>query len=156
MPAIPTCAERIEKLREKVQDIFHTSDAQKQKCINNKAKQNGVSVVLMNYGRPDILLETILPALVSYKRIAQVIVSHGKESTDFTDEFSHPKVIHRVDYNEGGPVNETLALALALALVRSPSCDLPRAHALSRWVWAKLCIPGSCARVELCTDALAC
>lgn len=66
---------------------------------------------LMNYGRPNVLKETILPALLSYKAVAQVIVSHGKESTDFSADFAHPKVKHRLDWRAGG-LNDMLGVAL--------------------------------------------
>eukprot|EP00808_Paulinella_micropora_P001030 g57206.t1 len=59
----------------------------------------GISVVLIHSSRPDLLLEVLLPALVTYPRIHEVVVSHAvKESSPQVLTFKHPKVKHMMDF----------------------------------------------------------
>ena len=112
------CAARLEKLREKVHSLFpksseedHNDNHIHKRTVaeggerGGPGSHGGITVVLMNYGRPDVLVDTILPALVGYGSVAQVIVSHVKDRTDFSTNYEHPKVQHRLDYAEGGYVN---------------------------------------------------
>ena len=52
----------------------------------------------MNYGRPEQLRDQLLPALVGYPQVAQVIVAHAKQSSaELVTPFKHQKVVHRLD-----------------------------------------------------------
>lgn len=53
-----------------------------------------ISVVILNYNRPEYLKDYILPHLVTYKKVDEIIVSSGKQSTDLSDKVKHPKIKH--------------------------------------------------------------
>lgn len=45
-----------------------------------------VSVVVLNYNRPGYLWSTIIPTMMTYKDVDQVVISNGKEETDLSLE----------------------------------------------------------------------
>jgi len=88
--------------------------------------RNGVTVMLMNYGRPNLLRDQVLPKLCSYDLVSQVIISHGlAESSWLAAEFTHPKVLHTLDFAPGG-LNEKLGVARRFKVAGD--------HATSPWV----------------------
>ena len=70
--------------------------------IHNKK----ISVVIMNWLRPDILQNYILKDMVNYDLVDEIILSHGREDTYF--EFDHPKIVNRKDW---GDVNNYYGLS---------------------------------------------
>lgn len=69
-------------------------------------KMDKVSMVVMNWLRSDVLKSHILPAMIKYKIIDEIIISHGREDTYF--EYDHPKIVNRKDW---GNVNECYGLS---------------------------------------------
>ena len=60
--------------------------------INNFNNTNiKVSVIVLNYNRPHNI-KTLIPKLIKYKNIGEIIISHGKSDTEILIE--HPKVIN--------------------------------------------------------------
>ena len=56
-----------------------------------------VSVVITNCRRSANVVGNILPALVQYASVAEVVVSHvSAEAVESASEFDHPKVRHRL------------------------------------------------------------
>lgn len=105
----------------------------------------GITVMLMNWGRPELLRDTVLPALCSYTSVAQVIISHGLEASSWlAHAFRHPKVLHRFDYGSGG-LNEQLGMWLP----RPPAIT---ACALFCFAHVIPCVR-SCTRCYMCTYA---
>eukprot|EP00041_Stephanoeca_diplocostata_P014171 m.254877 g.254877 ORF g.254877 m.254877 type:complete len:352 (-) comp19607_c0_seq7:1287-2342(-) len=99
-------ARNLENLRLDSSRAFNKSDTELA-----HAAAAGVSVVLLNWGRPELVLHTVLPALVSFKNVAQVVVSHGRRDTAYISELAiHPKILHRLDYKSGG-LNAMLGVA---------------------------------------------
>lgn len=68
--------------------------------------KNKISVVIMNWLRPEILQNHILVDMVKYKLVDEIILSHGREDTYF--EFNDPKIVNRKDW---GDVNEYYGLS---------------------------------------------
>ena len=62
---------------------------------------NKISVVIMNWLRSEYLINDILPAMVEYNMIDEIIISHGREDTIF--DFEHTKVVHRDDSSLNKP-----------------------------------------------------
>lgn len=65
-----------------------------------------VSMVVMNWLRPEVLRNDILPNMVKYELIDEIIISHGREDTYF--EFDDPKIVNRKDW---GVINENYGLS---------------------------------------------
>jgi hypothetical protein len=65
-----------------------------------------VSMVVMNWLRSDVLKSYILPAMIKYKIIDEIIISHGREDTYF--EYDNPKIVNRKDW---GYINENYGLS---------------------------------------------
>jgi len=65
-----------------------------------------ISMVVMNWLRPHLLKDVILPLVTKYKLIDEIIISHGREDTYF--EFDHPKIVNRKDWGE---INEYYGLS---------------------------------------------
>jgi hypothetical protein len=64
---------------------------------NNPVPSGGVSVVIMNHGRPDNVRK-IVPLLAAYTNISQIVLSHTNPETQYlAEELKHPKVTHRID-----------------------------------------------------------
>ena len=113
---------KVSPLHAKAQHIFAPQTALQIEAD----KHQGITVMLMNYGRPDLLLHAVLPTLCSYSSVAQVIVSHGLERTSWlADRFAHRKVLHRLDYGRGG-LNERIGVARRF--------KIPGDNATSPWV----------------------
>lgn len=73
-----------------------------------------ISVVILNWKRPDNIVDHILPKLVNYKLVSEIIISHGNSKTYFqTPEFNIVK--HYQD--------EKLNTNLGVALRFLRSCD---------------------------------
>jgi hypothetical protein len=73
-----------------------------------------ISVVILNWKRPDNIVDHILPKLVNYKLVSEIIISHGNSKTYFqTPELNIVK--HYQD--------EKLNANLGVALRFSRSCD---------------------------------
>ena len=53
-----------------------------------------ISVIILNYKRPNILKKHILPFLDKQQLIAEIIVSHGIEKTAFYDSFAKVRYIN--------------------------------------------------------------
>ena len=65
-----------------------------------------ISMVVMNWLRPEVLQNDILPNMVKYELLDEIIISHGREDTYF--EFDDPKIVNRKDW---GDVNEYYGLS---------------------------------------------
>jgi len=65
-----------------------------------------ISMVVMNWLRPEVLRYHILPDMTKYELIHEIIISHGREDTYF--EFDHPKIVNRKDWGE---INEYYGLS---------------------------------------------
>lgn len=65
-----------------------------------------LSVVILNYTRPRTVRRIILPALLNYDAVTEIIVSHGRKSAQF--ELEHPKLVH-LDHT--GAVNSEYGLS---------------------------------------------
>jgi len=65
-----------------------------------------ITLVVMNWLRPDVLKNDILTELVKYESIDEIIVSHGREDTFF--EFENPKVVGKKHW---GDINEKYGLS---------------------------------------------
>ena len=53
-----------------------------------------ISVVILNWKRPDNIINDILPKIVNYKLVSEVIISHGNSKTYF--ETPHATQIKRL------------------------------------------------------------
>ena len=71
--------------------------------MNNVKK---ISMVVMNWLRPEVLQNHILIIMTKYELIDEIIISHGREDTYF--EFDHPKIVNRKDWGE---INEYYGLS---------------------------------------------
>ncbi len=69
-------------------------------------KMDKVSMVVMNWLRSDVLKSHILPAMIKYEIIDEIIISHGREDTYF--EYDNPKIVNRKDW---GDINEYYGLS---------------------------------------------
>jgi hypothetical protein len=67
-----------------------------------------ISVVLLNWARPNYLRELILPALTQSPLVDEVIVSHGRADTRFDFQHERCSIVHREDW---GSINERYGLA---------------------------------------------
>ena len=67
-----------------------------------------ISACLLNYHRPELLKNIILPVLETSELIDEIIVSHGREDTAFQYTGKSGIVVHRHDYGE---VNNTYGLS---------------------------------------------
>ena len=65
-----------------------------------------ISMVVMNWLRPEVLQSDILPNMVKYELLDEIIISHGREDTYF--EFDDPKIVNRKDW---GDINEYYGLS---------------------------------------------
>jgi len=65
-----------------------------------------ISMVVMNWLRPEVLQNDILPNMVKYELLDEIIISHGREDTYF--EFDNPKIVNRKDW---GDINEYYGLS---------------------------------------------
>ena len=65
-----------------------------------------ISMVVMNWLRPEVLQNDILPNMVKYELLDEIIISHGREDTYF--EFDDPKIVNRKDW---GDINEYYGLS---------------------------------------------
>ena len=63
-------------------------------------------MVVMNWLRPEVLQNDILPNMVKYELLDEIIISHGREDTYF--EFDDPKIVNRKDW---GDINEYYGLS---------------------------------------------
>lgn len=63
-------------------------------------------MVVMNWLRPEVLQNDILPNMVKYEMLDEIIISHGREDTYF--EFDNPKIVNRKDW---GDINEYYGLS---------------------------------------------
>ena len=68
--------------------------------------KGNISMVVMNWLRPEVLQNDILPNMVKYELLDEIIISHGREDTYF--EFDHPKIVNRKDW---GDINEYYGLS---------------------------------------------
>ena len=60
-----------------------------------------ITIVILNYNRPDNIKNTILPQLSKYKIVNEIIISHGNISTYFsTPEYINIKHFYDSDKNE--------------------------------------------------------
>jgi hypothetical protein len=60
-----------------------------------------ISVVILNWKRPNNIIKDILPEIVNYKLVNEVIISHGNKETYFkTPEYSIVKHYHDADLND--------------------------------------------------------
>ena len=64
-------------------------------------------MVVMNWLRPGVLNDVILPIMTKYELIDEIIISHGREDTYF--EFDNPKIVNRKDW---GSNNDAYGLSL--------------------------------------------
>lgn len=55
-----------------------------------------LSVVILNWKRPNNIKSLILPQLLKCNIVGEIIISHGLQLSSFT--FNHPKVVHRNDH----------------------------------------------------------
>ena len=65
---------------------------------NNLAPK--ITVVILNYDRPDNVENLILPFIEKYQSIDEIIISHGKESTSFNYTSVHCRIVHRHDWGK--------------------------------------------------------
>mgnify|MGYP001281534064 CR=1 FL=1 len=65
-----------------------------------------ISMVVMNWLRPHVLTDVILPVVTKYKLIDEIIISHGRGDTYF--EYDNPKILNRKDWVN----NEAYGLSL--------------------------------------------
>ncbi len=63
--------------------------------ILNLYKNNLVSVIILNYNRPHNL-DKLIPQLVEYKNIGEIIISHGDKKTE--KKFDHPKIVNETSF----------------------------------------------------------
>lgn len=73
-----------------------------------------ISVIILNWKRPDNIINDILPKIVNYKLVSEVIVSHGNSKTYF--ETPELKIVKH--YRD-----ENMNTKLGVALRFSRSCD---------------------------------
>ena len=66
-----------------------------------------LSVVILNFNRPNNIKDYIIPELVKYDIIDEILISHGKKDTMF--KYNHEKVKHLEHYGE---MNENYGLTL--------------------------------------------
>jgi len=60
-----------------------------------------ISVIILNWKRPDNIIKDILPEIINYKLVNEVIISHGNKETYFkTPEYSIVKHYHDADLND--------------------------------------------------------
>ena len=68
--------------------------------------ENKITLVIMNWLRVEVLKDDILPIMVEYDLIDEIIISHGREDTYF--EFDNSKIVNRKDW---GDINEYFGLS---------------------------------------------
>ncbi len=56
---------------------------------------NKISVIILNYNRPHNI-QNLVPKLVEYQNIGEIIISHGKPETEII--INHPKVINETTF----------------------------------------------------------
>eukprot|EP00941_MAST-03F_sp_MAST-3F-sp1_P001471 g1471.t1 len=91
------CRPHLSKLRSQYEEAFFGHLSGNQQTYNEKLTSfRKVSVVVMNWDRPDTLRDAVIPALLASPRVSEVIVSHGKPDTAeaLTRDVRHPRVIH--------------------------------------------------------------
>lgn len=66
-----------------------------------------LSIVILNFNRPNNIKDYIIPELVKYDIIDEILISHGKKDTMFN--YNHEKVKHLEHYGE---MNKTYGLTL--------------------------------------------
>ncbi len=79
-----------------------------------------ISVVLLNWKRPDNIKNQILPSLVKYRLINEIIISHGIRETQFDYESEHCQMVHRNDEEN----NKIYGLALRFLSAQSAKNDI--------------------------------
>eukprot|EP00457_Paulinella_chromatophora_P000871 gb/GEZN01000872.1/.p1 GENE.gb/GEZN01000872.1/~~gb/GEZN01000872.1/.p1 ORF type:complete len:1124 (+),score=162.42 gb/GEZN01000872.1/:157-3528(+) len=85
--------------------------------------QIGVSVVVVSADQSHSVVSRLLPALVSYARVHEVVLSHSVERNSAAlSAFQHPKVKHRLDYADARLLDMGRAARFKLAEI-STSCD---------------------------------
>ena len=97
----------IEKQIENIKKRINTNNKkleEKFKPIANILPSNSINikitVVILNYYRPDNIKKIIIPELLKLSYVDNIIISHGRKETYFEDFASTKKVIHRKDFNE--------------------------------------------------------
>lgn len=78
-----------------------------------------VSVVVLNWNRPNWLRRVILPLLARHPLIGEIHVSHGREKTCFSYKSRRCEVIHRQDWD----LNDRYGLALRFVAAREANND---------------------------------
>lgn len=59
-----------------------------------------ITLCMLNWNRPEILRDAILPTMARYAMIDEIIVSHGREDTRFDFETPDARVVMRDDWGE--------------------------------------------------------
>ena len=67
-----------------------------------------ITLCVLNWNRPELLREIVLPSLASYRLIDEIIVSHGREDMRFEFDSSDARVVMRDD---SGGVNREYGVA---------------------------------------------
>ena len=63
-----------------------------------------ISVVILNWKRPENLIKYIIPNLITCPLITEIIISHGNKETFFNYQFSDTvQVIHNQDWELNKP-----------------------------------------------------
>ncbi len=78
-----------------------------------------VSVVVLNWKRPEFLQQVSLPLLQKCERVKEIIISHGLEATFFDCPSEHCKVINRKDWE----VNSEYGLARRFVAAQDATND---------------------------------
>ena len=67
-----------------------------------------ISLIILNWKRPDNIKNHILPYLENNNYINEIIISHGREDTIFEYVSENKNIIHRYDSN----LNDSFGLSL--------------------------------------------
>lgn len=70
--------------------------------------ENNITVVILNWLRPNNIYHKILPELVKCKDVTEIIISHGREDTYFKSPKCNVRIIDRKDFIK----NKTFGLSL--------------------------------------------
>ena len=73
-----------------------------------------VSVVILNWLRPNNIIHHILPELIHIPEVNEIIISHGRPDTYFDNQFPNQPIIHRRDFEKNKVFGLSLRFLAAL------------------------------------------